>query len=196
MKIWKPRSKEDQTPTGKAQETTREKKVCDLERERRCTEETWVDPHDWKLQTQSERELANNKFRRTNDEGSDDLRLKNQSVTRQKKGVTNRGVVYNEVRDKHSGSTFSHLHGNDDTEQENIERDPQLKDLSQSCPGDDDEPDVQMQVENRLHPIEESAETVLCNLLRNTARQVMQESDLHQPIRGGASLGIWQWNTN
>ncbi len=147
LKIGKPRLKEDQTPTGEAQGTTREKKVCDLEHERRGTEETWVDPHDWKLQTQRERELANNKFSRTNDEGSDDLRLKNQSVTRQKKGVTNRGVVYNEVRDKHRGSTFSHLHWNDDTEQENIERDPQLKDLSQSCPGDDDEADVQMQGE-------------------------------------------------
>ncbi len=100
------------------------------------------------------------------------------------------------MRDKHRGSTFSNLHGNDDSEAENIGRDTQLKDFSLPFPGDDDEPDVQMQVGNRLHPIEESAETVLCNLLRNTARQVMQESDLHQPIRGGASLGIGQWNTN
>ncbi len=55
MKIGKPRSKEDQTPTGKARWTTRTKKLCDFEREQRGTEETWFDPHDWTLKTQSKR---------------------------------------------------------------------------------------------------------------------------------------------
>ena len=66
-----------------------------------------------------------------------------------------------------------------------IESDTQLKDFTIPFPGDDDETDVQMQGGNHRHPIEDSAETVLCNLLRNTARQVMQENDLRHPIRGG-----------
>ena len=181
----KPRSIEDQTPNGKTRWTTRKKKLCDHESEQSGTEETWFDPQDWTLQTKSERELANNEFSRTDDEGSDYQRLKNKSVTREKKGVANRVVVYNEVMDKHRGSTFSHLHGNDDTEQENIGRDPQLKDLSESCPGDDHESDMKMQVRNRLCSPRGSAEAALCNILRNTARHVIQEHELHQPIARG-----------
>ena len=97
-------------------------------------------------------------------------------------------VVYNEVRDKHRGSTLPHLHWNDDTEQDNIWRDPQLKDLSESCPGDDHESDMKMHVRNRLHSPIGSAEAALCNLLMNTARHVIQENDLHQPIARGPPL--------
>ncbi len=43
MKIWKTRSKEDQTSTGKTRWKTRTKKLCDLEREQSGTEETWFD---------------------------------------------------------------------------------------------------------------------------------------------------------
>ncbi len=62
MKIWKTRSKEDQTSNGKTRPTTRTKKLCDLDREQKGTEETLVDPHDWRLQTHSQTELTYNEF--------------------------------------------------------------------------------------------------------------------------------------
>ena len=97
-------------------------------------------------------------------------------------------VVYSEVRNKHLVSTLPDLHLNDDTEQENTWRDPQLKDFSESCPGNDHESDMKMQVKNRLHSPLGSAEAVLCNILRNTARHVIQERELHQPIARGPPL--------
>ncbi len=71
-------------------DNSQKKKLCDLEREQNGTEETWFDPHDWTLQTQSERELTDNEFSSTDDEGSDDQRLKRQSFAGEKKGVQNR----------------------------------------------------------------------------------------------------------
>ena len=96
--------------------------------------------------------------------------------------------MYSEVRDKHRGSILPDLHLNDDTEQVNIGRDQQLNDSSESCRGDDHESDMKMQVRNRLHSPLGSAEAALCNLLRNTARHVIQEHELHQPIARGPPL--------
>ena len=92
------------------------------------------------------------------------------------------------MRDKHREGIFPDSHLNDYTEQENIGRDQQLKDLSESCPGDYHESDMKIQVRNCLRLPLESAEAALCNLLRNTARHVIQEHDLHQPIARGPPL--------
>ena len=85
MKIGKTRSKEDQTSTGKTRRTTRTKKLCDLEREQKGTEETWVDPHDWTLQTQSQTKLTDNEFSGPDDVGSDYQRLQRQSSAQEEK---------------------------------------------------------------------------------------------------------------
>ena len=106
--------------------------------------------------------------------------------------------------DTHREGIFPDSHLNDYTEQENIGRDQQLSDSSESFPGDNHESDMKMQVIIRLHsprarskggktrkkrpaPLG-SAEAALLNLVRNTAKHVIQEHDLHQPIARGSSL--------